>query len=271
MMFLTKSDDLEEAMIRHMILNSIRAIYKKFKGEYGELVICCDGPASWRKTYFPYYKANRKKNREQSTLDWKTIFEIIGKVREELKAFMPYRVIHVNSAEGDDVIGVLAAEWSNELINNNNKMLIVSGDKDFGQLQKFPNVDQYDPVKKVFIKIRDPYKTLKEHIIRGDVGDGIPNFLSNDNCLVVGERQKSIMAAKVLDWLDKEASEFCDENMFRNFKRNETLIDLSKIPLELKNNILAAFENDNGRNRSKIMKYFIENKLSNLMDVISDF
>ncbi len=271
MMSLTKNEEPDEAIVRHMVLNSLRAYNKKFSGDFGELVVCCDGWNFWRKKIFPYYKANRKKDRESSTLDWKKIFTILDNVREEIKEFLPYRVVRVAEAEGDDVIAVLASEWSTELINNNNRMLIVSGDKDFAQLQRYPNVEQYDPVQKKMIVVHDPARKLQEQIIRGDTGDGVPNFLSKDDCLVVGERQKPIRSDKVLEWLGQEPDDFCDEAMLRNYRRNEILIDLSKVPEEVRSDVLRVFEEEKGKNRSKLMKYFVDKRLNNLMDFISDF
>ena len=63
-----KVDD--ENIIRHMILNSIRMYNKRYRKEYGQMVICADGMNTWRKEYFPQYKAHRKKARSESTMDW---------------------------------------------------------------------------------------------------------------------------------------------------------------------------------------------------------
>ena len=266
-----RNEVLEEKMLRHMILNSIRSNRKKFKDKYGEMVICCDGANIWRKKVFPYYKANRKKSREASKMDWKYIFEVLDKVRDEIKEHMPYAVVRVEGAEGDDVIATLASEWSIEGINNLNNILIVSGDKDFVQLQKFKNVDQFDPVNKKFVKSFNPERSLRELVIRGDVGDGVPNFLSQDNSLAMGIRQKPIVSKKLAEWLDNDPETFCDEDMLRNFRRNEMMIDLSKTPSEIKTAILQEYSSQTGKNRSKVLKYFVNNSLSNLMDVISEF
>jgi 5'-3' exonuclease len=271
MMSLTKNEEPDEDMIRHMVLNSLRSYNVKFKNTYGEMVICCDGFSFWRKKWFPYYKANRKKDRDKSVLDWKMIFTYLNNIRDEIQKFLPYRVVRVDDAEGDDVIAILASEWSTELINNNNRILIVSGDKDFGQLQRYPNVEQYDPVNKRKIEVKDPDAQLKEMILRGDVGDGVPNFLSKDDCLVMGVRQKPIQAAKVKDWLKQEPEDFCDEEMLRNYRRNEMLIDLRMVPEPIKKAVLSEFDRESGKNRQQMMKYFVEKRLKTLLDVISDF
>lgn len=258
--------EIEEGMVRHMVLNSIRSYKAKFGEEYGELVIACDNKNYWRRQLFPYYKANRKKNRETSELDWKAIFDCLHKIREELKLVFPYRVIDVETAEADDIIGTLCREFGDY-----QKILILSGDKDFVQLQRYINVRQYNPVLKKFITHNNPEQFLKEHIIKGDAGDGIPNFLSPDNCLVVGERQKPISSKKLEVWVNQEPERFCTELMLRNYKRNEQLIDLTKIPDYIVCSIMESFDQQQGKKPNKLMDYFIANRLKNLMENIGDF
>ena len=68
-------------LLRHMVINTIRSHKLKFEGEYGELVIACDSRHYWRKQYFPYYKANRKKAREDSKFNWQEIFDAINLIK----------------------------------------------------------------------------------------------------------------------------------------------------------------------------------------------
>ena len=259
--------EVEENMVRHMVLNSIRSYKTKYGAEYGEIIVACDNKNYWRRQLFPYYKANRKKNQAASELNWKAIFECLNKIREELKHVFPYRVIDIESAAADDIIGTLCREFG----NTNEKILIMSGDKDFIQLHRYINVKQYDPVRKKFITHNNPDKFLKEHIIKGDTGDGVPNFLSPDNCLVVGERQKPIASKKLEVWVTQEPERFCTELMLRNYKRNEQLIDLSMIPEQISKNIMESFTNQKGKKANKLMDYFIANRLKNLMDSVGDF
>ena len=183
----------DEGLVRHMVLNSIRSYKSKFTEEYGELIICCDDRNYWRKEVFPYYKAHRKLDREKSSIDWNEVFTSLNRIREELKEYFPYKVIQVEQAEADDVIGVLANRFGAYLNNSTaERILVLSGDKDFGQLQKFANVDQYSPVLKKYIRIPDARRFLKEHIMRGDRGDGIPNFLSPDSCIMTNERRSTV-------------------------------------------------------------------------------
>jgi 5'-3' exonuclease len=258
---------VEEDLVRHMILNVIRTYVKKFKEKYGpEVIIACDNKNYWRREIFPEYKASRKKTRDASGHDWTSIFEVLGKIKQELKDHSPYKVIDVDTCEADDIIAVLTMKNS-----STQNVMILSSDKDFSQLQKYPNVDQYSPILKKHIKEHFPSVQLKQLIIRGDKGDGIPNILSKDDVFVTGGRQKPITEAKIINWLNQEPKEFCNEEMLRNYSRNEMLIDLSKIPENLINQILEKYDVAKGKSKNEFMNYMIKNKLKNLLEVIDEF
>ena len=257
---------VEEDLVRHMILNVIRTYVKKFKATHGpEVIIACDNRNYWRRDIFPQYKASRKKNRDASGHDWGSIFDCLNKIKEELKEFSPYRVIDVESAEADDIIAVLAMRQS-----AHEKVMILSSDKDFAQLQKFTNVEQFSPILKKFIKEPLPAVQLKQMIIRGDKGDGIPNIMSPDNVFTEGGRQKPITEAKIIVWLNQEPKEFCNEDMLRNYARNEMLIDLTKIPDEIKQRIVEVYETTKVKTKQQFMNYMIANKLKNLIEVLDE-
>jgi 5'-3' exonuclease len=255
---------LEEPMLRHMILNSIRAFNVKFKDEFGEMIIACDSTHHWRKQIFPYYKANRKRAIEKSELDWKMIFDSLTRIREELKAFSPYKVLDVETAEADDIIATLVQTTFLQ------KILILSSDKDFIQLHTHSNVSQYDPVRKKWITNPDPRKYLKEHILNGDKGDGVPNVLSADNCLVIGERQKSMTKKRLDELMSREPTEYI-ENIKRNYSRNEQLIDLGKIPDHIKIQVDLQFSNQMTKDSSGFFSYLAKNKLNKLLESMNDF
>ena len=258
---------VDESLVRHMILNTIRTYVKKFKAEFGpNIIIACDNKKYWRREIFPYYKANRKKSRESSGHDWNSIFECLNKIRDELREHSPYKVIEVDTAEADDIIAVLSIKHS-----ANEKVMILSSDKDFAQLQKYPNVEQYSPILKKFIKEPLPSAQLKQLVIRGDKSDGIPNILSKDDVFVEGVRQKPITEAKIINWMNQKPEELCTEEMLRNYNRNEMLIDLTRIPENLKQNIIDTYESSKGRTRQEFMNYMVANRLKNLIEVIDEF
>lgn len=260
---------VDEGIVRHMVLNSIRMYKTKFGPEYGKMVIACDATNYWRRQLFPYYKANRKKSQAASDLDWKAIFECLNKIRDELTEYFPYTTIRIDTAEADDVIASLCKEYG----NTSEKILILSGDKDFAQLQRYMNVRQYNPVLKKFVTCNDPDKFLKEHIIKGDSGDGIPNILSDDNCLVTGVRQKPITQKKLDDWVNKFPEEFCSTlTQLRNYKRNQQLIDLNMIPDDVYKQIIDSYTAQMDKKASpNLMNYFIINRLKNLMENMNEF
>jgi 5'-3' exonuclease len=258
---------VEENLVRHMILNVIRTYVKKFKATHGpEVVIACDNRNYWRRDFFPQYKASRKKSRDASGHDWNSIFECLHKIKEELKLYSPYKVIDVDTAEADDIIAVLAMRQSSQ-----EKVMILSSDKDFAQLQKFSNVEQFSPILKKFIKEPLPAVQLKQMIIRGDKGDGIPNIMSSDGVFVDGGRQKPITEAKIIVWLNQEPTEFCNEDMLRNYKRNELLIDLTQIPESLQQSIVTTYESTTAKTKQVFMNYMIANRLKNLLEIIDEF
>jgi len=251
-----------EDFIRHLVLNSIRSYRKKYHEKYGEVVICTDYLSSWRKDAFPYYKAHRKilreKQQQKGGMDWKALFEIIAKIIEELEDHFPYKVVQIPHAEGDDVIAVLAKHAKEPC-------LIVSSDKDFNQLYKYKTVRQFSPMKHQMLKGIDPVRYLKEHIIRGDKGDGIPNILSAGNCIVEGERQKPITKKKVEEWIKDES---WPEH---HWKRNQELIDFDYIPPLLAHAIERNYALQKPPNRSGLLNYFVKHRLKMLIEHIGDF
>ena len=258
------NSDIEEDLVRHMILSSLLMYKQKFGKEYGELTICCDSPKSWRKDVFPFYKANRKNYRESSDFDWKKIFLILNKIRTELKESFPYRVIEVEGAEADDII-------ANFAYNAKQPLLILSSDKDFIQLQKNPNVKQFSIIQKKYLNGVDPTTYLKEHIIKGDRGDGIPNILSEDDTFVAGKRQSKIIKTRLESWIKMDPQEFCNDKMFRNYCRNEQLVDLNKTPSDIIDKIVDIYNNYKDNGRSKLFNYFVKHKLRNLMEHLQEF
>lgn len=258
---------LEEDLLRHMVLNTIRSLCVKF-AEYGELIICCDDKKVWRKDLFPYYKANRKKAREESEIDWNNVFNTLSKLKQEIKDNFPYRVIQVEGAEADDVIGTLVIK-NGQLLNTGDKILILSGDKDFVQLQVFGNVSQYDPVRKKTITTDDPIMFTRELIIKGDRGDGIPNILTVDNALATGGRQKPVRMDR-FSGLTNPHKELSGD-LLRNWIRNERLIDLTFTPESIQDSILSEYDNQSNKTREKMFEYFVSKKLNSLLENISDF
>jgi len=262
----------DENMIRHMILNSIRMYNKKYRDDYGQMVICCDGPNTWRREYFPEYKANRKKGRDDSGLDWNEIFRILNLVRDEISTNLPYKVLHLDGCEADDIIGTLVLETQE--FGKDEPVKIVSSDKDFIQLQRFKNVSQFSPIQKKEVKDKNPRTYLFNHIIKGDSGDGVPNVKSADNTFVEeGLRQTPIRAKQIEEWLDnsEKLSEIMDSEIYRNYQRNKTLIDLNEIPENVSTSIINKFNNTKKPMQMKVLNYLIKKRCNQLIECVEEF
>ena len=264
----TQKLDIDENLIRHMILNSIRMYRTKFKDKYGEIVIAGDAGNNWRYKAFPQYKASRKKNRKDSKMDWNEVFRVTNMVWDELGEYFPYKTIKVDGCEADDVIGVLVE--NTQEFGNHEEVMIVSADKDFAQLQKYNNVSQFSPMTKKYIKVEHPRKQLLELILKGDTSDGVPNVLSSDNVFVDGSRQTPLRRP-IMEALMEDPSSQGPE-IKRNVERNMRLISLEFTPEELKKEIIYTYDNqDKTQNKSKVFNYLVEKRCRRLLEDVKDF
>ena len=271
-------------LIRHVVLSTIKSYKKKYGKEYGQIVIATDGRKYWRKEVFEHYKAGRKKARDASDLDWKLIFDTMSEIRDDLAEYFPYKVIKYDRAEADDIIAVLTEYvQSNELIQEGlmeeaQKVLILSSDKDFKQLQLAPyssgNVKQWSPMLKKFITAskQEILDFTIEHIVKGDAGDGIPNILSKDDVFVVGERQKPVSAKRLAEFYEKGIDACRNDEERRNWQRNAILVAFDNIPKDVKEAIIESYLNSKPTNdKMKIMNYLIEHRCRLLLDELEDF
>jgi len=268
-------EEVDDTLVRHLVLNNLRYYRSRFTEKYGELVICCDSKHYWRRDYFPNYKANRKKDRASSGYDWDFIFTTLNGVRDEIKEHFPYKVLEVYGAEADDIIAILIKQ-----VQDDPDDIIISSDKDFIQLHGF-HVKQYSPVSKKFVNDTVPHEYLREHIIKGDRSDGVPNVLSPDDTFVAEKRQKPMRKTMLMTlteamekWEPKDLFQLakCNRDTWmHNWQRNETLIDLDKIPNDIRDEILREFKDAQTGDRSKLFNYFVEKKLNNLIQSIGDF
>ena len=253
--------EVSEDMLRHMIINSVRNYQKKYAREYGEIVLCTDAAHPWRRDYYPLYKAGRKKTREASDLDWTMLFNTLQKVKEEIRDNFPYRYMYVENCEADDIIAVLTKQ-------SKEPVLIISGDKDFQQLHKYDDVTQWSPNLNRMIECNDPDLFLKEHILKGDKSDGIPNILSNDDCFELGIRQTPLRKPILEKYLRITIEK--DDKYYRNYLRNQTLIDLDFIPQDIEDRILEEFDKTEIV-KGKVFDYLVSHRLNELLNHVEDF
>ena len=257
----TAQSEDDYGFIRHLVLNTYRKYLSKFRRDYGELVICNDSKNVWRKDFFPQYKKNRSDRQKKSKFDWGKIFNELHTIREEMKDVFPYRFVQVERAEADDIIAVIAKNF-----HHKEKIMIVSSDKDFQQLQRYPNVEQYSPSKKGILRCDDPYDFLLDHVVRGDSSDGVPNAISDDAVFVEGRRQTRLTNKKIEEL--KEVG-FQQEDNF--MERNQKLIDLTMVPDYIEEETMRQMETEVSGDRSKILNYMMKYRLRSLIDNLEDF
>ena len=259
----SKHTDVDMDVLRPAVLNTLRIYRTNFYNEYGEMVLCCDDRHSWRKQIFPNYKASRKKSRASAGIDWQNLYDCLNKLKEELRHWFPYKVLQEENAEADDIIASLVSILDE-------RTLILSSDRDFVQLHKF-NVRQFSPMQKKYVE-GEAKINLHEKIIRGDVGDGIPNIMSDDNVFIdEGRRQKPITKKKVDAWYELDPDMYCSSEMLRNYNRNKQLVDLGEVPESIRINITKQFESVAVGDRKRLLTYFINHRLKNLTESLSEF
>ena len=258
-------DGINIDSVRHSIVRVVARIEKKFKDEFGKVVLCYDDKNYWRREVFPFYKKNRKQERQNSKYDWDEVFSVLNRIRDELKSNFPYQVLQVQGAEADDVIASIVRQNSRSL--QPEPVLILSADKDFIQLHRYSSVKQYDPIRNRWIEEENPVRYLQEHIIRGDRSDGIPNILTCDDAIVTGKTQKKMSKEKIASLASMDPKEFTNFIRLRNWKRNSELIDFNKIPQSVTERIISYYNNYKVRGSINI-NYFIDN---NIQDLIEEF
>ena len=263
--------NVDENLIRHMILNSIRMYRQKFQNEYGEIVIVADGQANWRRDVFPQYKYKRRKSRDESKIDWNEAFRIINMVRDEIRDHFPYKVMHEPNCEADDVIARLALETQE--FGKHEPVMIISADHDFIQLHKYDNIKQYSPMLKKFVKDKNPRLYSMTHIFKGDGGDGVPNVLSDDNVFVDERRQTPVTKKKLDVWLEAEdLQKVMGDTIYRNYLRNKKMIDLTETPDAIKEEIINSFESqDPKKNKGKVFPYLVQKRCKRLIECVQEF
>ena len=263
---------VEEDILRHIILNTIRQFRNQFTSQYGEIIICCDHYKNWRKEVFPEYKANRRPKRDSDPVDWQHLFDCLNIMRDDLTKHFPYKVVYVEGAEADDIIGVLVHHYKEV------PTLILSSDKDFIQLHIEKGIDQWSPLQKKFVG-GNPQDSLYEKLIKGDTGDGVPNILSADDTFVTeNKRQRPITQKKLDAWKSsyvngsmKESFDGWTDEMYRNFYRNKTMVDLGETPESIRLNIITNYESQELVSRADLLNYFVSKRLKNLMEHIEEF
>lgn len=273
-------------LVRHSTLATLLSYKRLYGREYGQMVIATDGRNYWRRDAFEYYKWSRKNMRKDSDLDWALIGDTVTKFREEFTAVFPYPVVAVDRAEADDIVAVLSEfTQEHELVTQGletdvpQPTLILSSDGDFKQLHKYKNVRQWSPLLKKFVtaSAEGIAFDLIEKIVKGDGGDGVPNIYSPDNHYTLNggfpPRQKSVMATRLAEFAVNGIDACKTPQERSNFERNKRLVDLSEIPTDVKDDIIADYiaKSQKKVDQQLILAYFHKNRLRQLVDNIQEF
>lgn len=261
---------------RHVYLSSILGIQKKFKKEFGQIVLCLDSSPYWRTKAFPYYKANRKKGREESNIDWHASFNIFKELEQELVDIFPWKVVKSNGAEGDDVIAALVHYLQDNetttcgIFDEPQPSLIYAADSDFKQFHKFKNFKQFNPIMKKWVA-KPEEDFLIEKIIRGDAGDGVPSVLCPDDFFVNEDTGRAPPVTKKVIERFKNGLGLTEEEK-RRFERNRLMIDLSLTPTDIRDEIVANYKTaDATCDLQKIMNHLIQKRCRNLLNDVQAF
>lgn len=254
---------------KYLMLNGIQKV--KVKHRPNELVICFDS-YSWRKKFFPFYKARREMAKKKSGIDKTAFKESIDEIYADLIKYFPFKVVRVEWAEADDVIAALAKHIS----DRGDQIIIASRDKDFKQLLT-SDIRLYDTVEGKFIKCEHPKTYLIKHVLMGDSGDDVPNVRSDDDVFITeGKRQKNCGAKGVEKMLADGLEETIKkEGLLANFRRNKKLIRLTKstIPGRVWNGAIDCYESQEAKkgNYMLLAEYFGNNRMRRLQKSIDKF
>ena len=249
---------------KHLLLFKLSNLLKKHKKKYGKLVLCYDysDDGYWRKDIYPRYKGNRKDGLEDSETDFENFYTACNELEKEIDKNLSWITVKIKKLEADDLIGVIAKYW-----HNYEDVLIVSSDQDLYQLQQYNGVKQWHPINNKFLIDKNPLRNLKEKIIRGDTGDYIPNIHSDVKCFDEKIRQKSIYKKDLEKWLILDPEEFCKGPMLDFYKRNDSLINLDKIPDNYVKLIKSTFADKfNFPKTNNAMMYLSKMKFRNLLE-----
>jgi len=269
-----KTPSESKNIIRHAILNALRSYNLKYRKDYGDMVIACDGNQYWRREFFPPYKALRKKAREESDLDWSFIHECLGEMREDLDKYFPYRVIRHPKAEADDICGILA--MMTQEFGRYEPVVVVTADKDAKQLLKYDNVIQYSPMLKKQIRLtkKELREWMTEHIVKGDGGDGVPSIMSPDDFYLQEDRgrQKPISSKRLEEFVERGIDACRDDQERARYQRNRTLVDFELIPDDVRSDVIKMYEDyPVKRDLNEVFNYLVKHRCRNLLDNLQDF
>lgn len=147
--------------------------------DFDKIVLVSDSrKKSWRKRHFTEYKAHRTTD---PTIDWEWIYASYQTWKEETVKNFGYTLLEADSVEGDDWISSLSYQIS----KSNGSAVIISSDKDMGQLLKWNNdgiifqIEDTHGKERIYMPIG--WQLYKQHLIDTDTGEDDPFMLTGKN------------------------------------------------------------------------------------------
>ena len=182
----------------------------------------------------------------------------------------------VDNLEADDVIALLAKN-APEIAEKDvfgdmlHPVLIVSNDKDYKQLHKYPYVKQYFPKKQTIGREENPEFALQELIIHGDKSDGIPNIRSDKNIFMEEGRRQTSISTEFMRRFLKEGTDYLSTFEKERYEFNKMLISFDEIPSKYEQEVISEYQKEKKFSRFNLMQYFARHKLKEMIDRIGEF
>lgn len=253
-----KSSSPDFQFWKYLVVESIYKSLSRNGGECSEVILAVDDSKSWRKLYWERYKESRKGMRDKSGVDWQTFHKEMDDFIVEIKEHLPFKVLKIKNAEGDDIIAVLCLERRNNYI-------IISTDEDFLQLTS-NDVKLYNPLKMKFVESVDPKMFVIEKCLLGQSKDDIFNIRTSLNHPLGTKKPPfgETMLAKVMDYGYKKWLK--DNKLEERFEINKVLMDFSKIPKTIRSRVLSVYDSYALPDPAGMYDFFRKNKMKSYLE-----
>jgi 5''-3'' exonuclease (including N-terminal domain of PolI) len=229
--FSKEEDNILLALANKSFMDTINKNYQN--NPCDEVVLAFDGKKNWRKSYtnsplsltYKKYKGNRRQNLTDSQLEkLKRFDEFVLEFKGFLKDNTGLLVLFNDRLEADDLIAGYVMNHAGE------KHVIISQDRDYLQLLRFPDTTIIDPKTGKQLTLadydHDPDYFMFQKCIRGDASDNVMSALPR-------VRETKIKAAY--------ASEFDRVNLMKTDFEVDYIDSVSGIPKQYKYNTQEVF------------------------------
>jgi len=257
-------------LLKHVLIRAVLKNVNEFSPD--RVYICFDGGSSWRKVVSETYKAQRKEARDKQDVsaggevNWSEFYRIIDELYADFKTSFPFHAIKINSIEADDIIAYLVRTSPQD-----DEKIILTRDSDYIQLLQYPNTKIYNPVDRKWMESVNPVHDLQVKICMGDKSDNILAIRPRMGIATAEKFVESGELDKLLEKAEADIKQFGKPNdeMAAAYLRNQKLIDMSKVPSTINNQIKTAVESSVAGNPALLLKFFVTNGLRELVEDIS--